>query len=259
MTGSKTKMYSQSHAPTYAGVGPRLLSERNFLLILVALVWAAIIGGFGPEIAHHLITHAAPYPLVLHFHGVAFFGWLALLTAQVLLIRAHRRDLHIKLGVAGAMLAGTMVVLGPVTALVMDRIHLGTPASDPSFLSTQLLDIVEFTALVLAALLLNTAPSAHKRLMLLATFALTTAGFGRIMGVTFESRFGHSTWPYFGDTYLGGDLLVVAIAIYDLLTRRRLYPTYVAGCLWIGAAQAAAIWLYFSPSWKLLALRMIGH
>jgi hypothetical protein len=60
---------------------------------------------------------------------------------QVLLIGAGRRRLHMKLGIAGAMLAGTMVVLGPLTALVTQRWQLGTPDSYPAFLSTQVTDI----------------------------------------------------------------------------------------------------------------------
>jgi hypothetical protein len=194
---------------------------------------------------------------VVHFHAAAFFGWLTLLTVQVLLIGAGRRRLHATLGIVGAMLAGTMVVLGPLTALVMDRWHLGTPESDPAFLSTQLTDIACFAGLVLAALLLNTTSSVHKRLMLLATLALADAGFGRIMGVTFESRFGINPWSVFGDFY-GNDLLVIAIGVYDWLTRRRLYPVYVKGVVWILTWQVLAIWLYLTPAWKPIALRMIG-
>ena len=49
----------------------------------------------------------------MHVHGVVFVGWLAVLTAQVLLIRRRRPDLHRKLGVAAMGLAVLMVIIGP--------------------------------------------------------------------------------------------------------------------------------------------------
>ena len=231
--------------------------EHTFILALIALIWAAIIGGFAPEIVHHIRSHSRAYPYVVHFHGAAFCGWLMLLTTQSLLIGAGRRRLHMKLGIAGAMLAGTMVVLGPLTALVTDRWHLGTPDSDPAFLITQLTDIASFAGLALAGLLLNTNPGSHKRLMLLAALAITDAGFGRIVGTTLETRFGEHAWSFFADGN-GNDLLVIAIGVYDWLTQRRLYPAYVKGSAWILAWQVLAAWLYVTPAWKPIALRLIG-
>jgi hypothetical protein len=110
-------------------VGQPQEREHTFILVLIGLIWAAIIGGFAPEMVQHLRSSARPYPYVVHFHAAAFVGWLILLTVQVLLIGADRRRLHMKLGIAGAMLAGMMVVLGPLTALIVQRWQLGTPDS----------------------------------------------------------------------------------------------------------------------------------
>lgn len=49
-----------------------------------------------------------------------FVGFLTLFTAQVALIRNGRADIHRRLGVAGAALAGLMLVLGPATAIIVD-------------------------------------------------------------------------------------------------------------------------------------------
>jgi hypothetical protein len=237
--------------------GQRQDREHTFILVLIALIWAAIIGGFAPEIVEHLRSNARPYPYVVHFHAAAFCGWLILVTVQVLLIGAGRRRLHMKLGIAGAMLAGTMIVLGPLTALIVQRWQLGTPDSYPAFLSTQVTDIIIFAGLVLTGLLLNTNPASHKRLLLLATVAIADAGFGRITGVSIETRYGVNFWPAFADDY-GNDLLLIAIGVYDWLARRRLYPVYVKGSIWILAWQSLAVWLYITPGWTPIALRMIG-
>ena len=90
--------------------------DRNFFLLMVALLWLGILMGFVPEIlgrvrAHHL------FPAVVYFHGVVFISWLGPLTAQVLLIRSRRVDLHRELGMAGTALYGAMLVLGFTTSV----------------------------------------------------------------------------------------------------------------------------------------------
>jgi hypothetical protein len=54
-------------------------------------------------------------------------------------------------------------------------------------------------------------------------------------------------------------VLIAAVGIFDLVTRKRLYPEYaraVACCL---ALHLLAGWLYFQPFWNTAALRMIRH
>jgi hypothetical protein len=242
-----------------AAVHPRERWDRNYLLLLVGLIWLAIGAGFGPDIAAHVTSNAAPYPLIVHVHAIAFVGWLVLLTVQVMLIRNNQRQLHRRVGVAGAVLALTMVVLGPATALYVDRLQLGTPQSDPAFLSTQLIDILAFAGLVAAAVASRRVPAAHKRLILLATIYIADAGFARITGSSLERHFGSSFWPYFGEVYAGSDLLIAAVGIHDLCAHHRLYPAYVAGAIWILVWQTTATSLYFAPFWKPMALSLLGR
>ena len=46
---------------------------------------------------------------------------------------------------------------------------------------------------------------------------------------------------------------------YDLVTRGRLHPAYVAGVLWALALQCTAITLFHNAGWKALTLHLIGH
>jgi hypothetical protein len=48
------------------------------------------------------------------------------------------------------------------------------------------------------------------------------------------------------------------LGAYDLATRKRLHPAYVAGAAWILANELAAAWLYFSPAWKPISLKLLG-
>ena len=153
--------------------------DRNFFLLMVALIWLGILMRFVPEIVGRFQAHKPPFPAVVYFHGVVFVSWLCLLTAQVLLIRSRRVDLHRELGMAGTPLYAAMIVLGVTTSVVVDYRSFGKTPIDPSFFSIQLADMVNFAALGRAAIALRKNPEAHKRLMILATICVANAGRGR--------------------------------------------------------------------------------
>jgi hypothetical protein len=165
----------------------------------------------------------------VHVHALAFVGWLVLLTVQVLLIRIRRADIHRKLGIAGAALACVMLVLGPMTAIFIDRPHVGMPGSHPQFMIVQFAGMLAFPGLVTAAIVLRKQPTAHKRLMLLAILYISDAGFARWLAPGVEALLGEGFWPMMAALYLANDVLIAGMGAYDLITRRRLHPAYVAG------------------------------
>ena len=59
--------------------------------------------------------------VLLHVHGVVFSAWVLLFAAQTTLVAARRTDLHRRLGVAGAVLAGALLVMGTTTAILRVR------------------------------------------------------------------------------------------------------------------------------------------
>jgi hypothetical protein len=103
-------------------------------------VWVGVLSGFGTDSFNHVRKHGLDYPLIVHFHAVAFVGWLTLFTVQVALIRNGRPDLHRRLGMAGAGLAAVMVVLGPATALFVDGARFLATGRTPEFLAVQFTD-----------------------------------------------------------------------------------------------------------------------
>src|SRR5256885_2547006 len=188
--------------------------DRNFFLAYVALLWCGILGGFVPEIVQHIAQRKPPFPLIIHVHGAVFVGWLVLLTAQVVLIRRRRADLHRMLGTAAMGLAMLVVIVGPATAFYMQRYHWGTPESDPPFLAIQLTDILAFAGLAWAAFARRTDSPAHKRLMLLATLYIRDAGFARIFGGGVHGLLGDGFWPFLAEAYLVNDALMLGIGAY---------------------------------------------
>jgi hypothetical protein len=234
-------------------------ADRNFFLGLVALIWLGILMGFVPQMIHHVEHHERPYPLAVHVHAAAFVGWLTLLTAQVLLIRAGRPALHRKLGFGMVALGAAMLVIGPTAVWVMQQQDFGTPKSNPAFLSVQGIAMISFAVVGGAGVLLRKSPSAHKRLMIIATLVLADAGFTRWLGHPIREAFGKGMWQSYLALSGATALIIVGMGVYDLATRQRLLPAYIAGAGWALAGQALAAYLMFVPAWKVFTIHLLGH
>lgn len=237
---------------------------------MLAVVWLAILSGFGYNNLQKYLAGTLTYPGIVHIHSVFFIGWLMLFTAQVVLVRRDQVGTHRRLGMFGAGWAAVMVVLGVATAIATEQIKFGTPASDPPFLSVMLGDMLVFGGLVAAGMLMRRSPAAHKRLMLIATLVLTDAGFGRWLSPKIVEwmglknywdlkTFAEGAWPFIRFQLLPVYTLITALGAFDLFTRKRFHPAYlraIACCLPI---HVFAGWLYFQPFWKSVALRIIGR
>jgi hypothetical protein len=223
------------------------------------LVWVGVLSGFGTDSFQHVRKYGLDYPLIVHFHAVAFVGWLTLFTVQAALIRNARPDLHRRLGKAGAILAAAMVVLGPATALTVDAGRFAATGRTPEFLAVQLSDILAFAGLTAAGLLMREKSAAHKRLMLLGLIYISDAGFARLINDVIADPLGPTMWGRLAGLYAGSDALMLGLGAYDLARRGRLHPAYVAGVLWMIALQITAYTLLTSPSWKAISLHIIGH
>lgn len=233
-------------------------SDHDFFLVYVVLIWLAVLAGFVPEVIRHLRTNAAPYPISVHVHAIVSVAWLALLTGQTLLIRNSHVRVHRKLGIGGAALAIAVVLVGFWAALSVESIALGTPRSRPPFLAIELSNIIEFGGLAAAAVIMRNQPSAHKRLILLATLSLTPAAFNRAIGrPLLLPLLGDGVWQTYIQIFAATGVLVLGIGVYDLCTRRRLHPAWVIGALWILVGQLTASWLYYNPTWKVIATSIV--
>lgn len=238
---------------------PRHPADAYVFAILTAYVWLGIVMGFGGEIFAHFTKHKPAYPLIVHAHAAAFVGWLLLFTAQVALVRSRRLALHRRLGIGMIGLAIVMMILGPVTAIVIDRARIAAPDGDgPSFIYIQLADMLAFGGLVAAGVRLRWRAADHKRLMILSLLAISDAGFARWLFVPIGHVITHPFWLNLVGGYGGNDVGIVALGIYDLVTRRRLNSAYVGGAVFIAAVQLVAVWVYLAPAARPLALRLLG-
>jgi len=176
--------------------------------------------GFLPSYFHRS-AELPPLTPLYQLHGAVFTAWIVLLVAQTALVAQSRSDIHRKLGVAGAVLAAVVFVVGVAVSVETLRREGGV-----RFFAIPLGDIIVFGVLVGAAVLQRQQSDTHKRLMLLATISLLTAAVARSLG-----QVGMGGPP---NLFYGTDVLVLALVTYDLVSLGRVHPA----TLWGGAMVA---------------------
>ena len=185
----------------------------------------------------------SPRETIFYVHGTLFAAWIALLVTQTSLIAASRTAVHRRLSVCGIALACAMVVVGTYSALVgaaRPTGYIGVPVPPLQFLAIPLFDMVLFAGFVSLAVARRRDAQAHKRWMLLATINLVTAALARWPGVK-----GSGPLVFFGLT----DLLVVALAVWDLRSRGRLHPATLWGGLLTIASQPLRLAVSATDAW----------
>ena len=101
------------------GSRTRMSRERIFYSGMAIAILIVVFGGFSRTFyLRPYFAQVQPLIPLLILHGVVFSSWIVLLIAQTTLVAAKRTRTHMRLGIAGAILAALMVVIGTVTAIV---------------------------------------------------------------------------------------------------------------------------------------------
>jgi hypothetical protein len=232
-----------------APVPQRRARSRVFVGFAVLVLASALIGFF--------TTYLRPVwraefhgPWLAHVHGALLATWLLVFLAQTLLIRAREVATHRRLGWAGVTLA-LLVALSTmgmgVFAMLRDRASgLGELAT--SFMVGSFTSPLIFAALVTAAVLNRRRPDVHKRLMLLALFAITWPAFFR-----FRHYFPSVPRPDIWFAFVLPQLLIVLAMLHDKLRLGRVHRVYWTVGLAVIAEAALEVWLFDGPGWRVLA------
>ncbi len=159
-------------------------------------------------------------------------------------IASNQPRVHRRLGYAGTGLAIAMVVSGTAVAFKARLLGHGAPSPDALFL-VSLGDIFTFGVFFGAGFLWRRNREAHQRLMLLAVVAgLLAAAVPRVPVVH----------DHLGVMAFLGLSFILAGPVYDLITRHRIHPAYIWGCLFaILTLPPVRIALSFTPAWHGIA------
>jgi len=211
-----------------------LVLDRYFYLLMALLIAGVVTYGFSHTIDDRLIHAVPPRPWILYLHAAIFSGWLVFLILQAALIRTHHISLHRRLGWFGVALGATVPIVGISTAVRMDHfrmIHFPDTVS-PAFLIVTLFDMVSFAIPFGLAIHWRRKPELHRRFILIASAALTSAAYAR-----FPQGF-ISKW-----FYVWADVLIVLGAARDIVVSRRVHPVYIWTLPFLIACQILVIWI----------------
>jgi hypothetical protein len=220
---------------------PSLPGRRFDHLFFPAVAWLMLLTvfiGFAPS---YYLAGAlrAPLPsLAIHVHAVVFSSWILLLIAQTSLTAAGRVDIHRRLGIAGFLLACSMLIVGVWAAT--DQLVRGSHARDPlGFYIFPLANVITFATLIVFAYRARFDSAAHKRLIIVASTALMTAPIAR-----WHLHWSIGSQRVFGVSAPVAELLsytfIVLLMAYDLWATRRIHRVILwAGAFLIGLQQLA--------------------
>ena len=221
--------------------GGRSRDRRFFTGMAIAAALTVFIG-FAPTYYLSSAFGGRPLTTLVHVHGAVATAWILLFLTQTSLIAARRTDLHRRLGVAGAILAVLLLVVGYLTA----RRGATPPGGPPplAFLAVPIGTLVVFAILVGAGLAQRRRSETHKRLMLLATIAILTPAIARM-------RFIGEGGP---PVAIGGTcLFVVACLVYDRLAHGRVHPAFLWGGIFVMVTLPARFALGQTDAWLAVA------
>lgn len=181
-------------------------------------------------------------PLLI-VHGIIFSSWIALFITQTSLIATKRARTHMRLGVAGGVLACLMIIVGTVTAIIRAKGASPIPGINPlAFLTIPLGDMLVFAILIGSAFYYRYKLDVHKRLMLLGTTALLPAAIARLP-FAFIQQSGPLAF------YSLGDLFIVPCLIFDFITRGRPHRATMLAALLIVLTQPLRLIIGGTHAW----------
>jgi hypothetical protein len=230
-------------------------TDRKVYIVWMAMVWVAILGGFGLDFARY-VHESPPPPAVLHVHAAVYVAWLILVSVQIFLVETGSIRLHMRLGWATAILSAAMVPLGLAAAMVDQVRQVNHPDYAPQFLVLEFQEMLAFSTFIIAGLLTRKNLAEHKRLMILSAVAISDAGFARIWlnGIHYVLPGPFGWWL----TYFWGiTLILVSMLAWDWFKHKRVMRSVFWGAALLWGGQVVATVLNFSPAWKTSMVTLV--
>ncbi|HET9100665.1 MAG TPA: hypothetical protein VFN62_09760 [Acidobacteriaceae bacterium] len=226
---------------------PVRLLQQYFYFFMSLLIAAAVVFGFSHTVEARLIHGVPRRPSLLWVHGVIFSGWVLFFIFQSLLVRTHNVRLHRTLGWVGAALGSAVFVMGIWIAVVMARfrvLHFQGKGAEAE-LALSFYDVTAFAVAFALAILWRKKTEYHRRLILLATCALTSAAFARFQ-IDLMPRF----W-----FFVGVDLLVLLGVMRDLIVDKHVHRVYAVGLPVFVVCQSIVMYTILNnpPVWANIA------
>lgn len=231
----------------------RVFRDSSFFLPAALIQLVVVVWGFGPTFFWAVAT-PPPHPTMLTdrgavahaiflAHGLVFTAWMLLYCVQSGLVSARRIALHRRLGLSAAILVPLVVLLGLAASFegLLAGFHVHSIPS-AAFFAIPLFAALNFGAFAWVGLAQRRDPAAHKRWMLLATLVLTSAGTARIDVIN----------AMFPEWFDATSFLLVALALWDVATKRRPHPVTLWGGIIFLIIDMGSLPLGMTDGWLTL-------
>jgi hypothetical protein len=199
----------------------------------------------------------APLPnRLIHVHGAVFTSWILLLIAQTFLVAVGRADLHRRLGLLGFGLASLMVILG-LMAATDELVRKDGPGkkglSARTFYVIPVTDILVFAILTYFGFRRRFNPSAHKRLVLIATVMILDAALARWPLP--------AAWWTLQAAQMSSYFFLFLLVGYDLWSARKIHRVTLWASVFLIVIQQVRIPFGRTAIWQSLAawVQNVGH
>lgn len=249
-------VFNSAPAAARSKAAPR---NRFFLGMTLAMV-AIVLSGFMPTLFGRAAFQVPKMAGYLYLHGLTLSAWFALLVTQALLVNSGNLALHRRLGWAVLAFIVLIPIAGMGAQLAMPGRLRALGALDDFKVLVQtifwlnLFAVLQFAIFAGAAVGYRKRGELHKRLILFASIGLVMPAAARL-----------SRWPIFGNTApdlaqpssTGKDvvfalgamaLLVVAMIVNDLRTRRRVLPVTIIGAV-VVVGMALLVPVFANSDW----------
>lgn len=221
--------------------------ERRFYGRMSIAMAAIVFVGFAPSFfLRGLIPFPRPNPSMtplIWAHGLVFSAWIALFYAQTRLVAANRRDLHMRLGLAGFALA--LVMLAMMVPLSLGQIPRATqpPYIDAvSFSAVPIVSIPAFAILLGMGWVKRREAQEHKRFMLFCGILMLEPAIGRMI--------------FFPPSYLGqyasglvSWAMVIPLMLWDRRTLGGLHRVTIFGATLLAATLLFRFSIWETSAW----------
>lgn len=226
--------------------------SNRFYVAMGLLILATVATAFSQRYFARPFLDVAPLPVHVHVHAVLFTCWILLFVAQATLVRYGWLRDHRRVGIAGTVLAVSIIAVGIYSAIAGARNGHNPGHVFPNalaFLVIGLGDIALFALFVSSAILWRHRPEWHKRLMLFATLG------GFLWPSITRLPFATGRFPVMIGILA---IMVFLPALHDLFARRRLHPLNIAGALIILVSIPLRRVIAMSDAWQQFAARLVG-
>ena len=233
--------------------------ERHFYSRMAIALVILVVIGFGPSFYLRNVVPSYPrpnptLPPAVMLHGLIFTLWMLLVVAQTQLVRAGRRDIHMKLGVATVLLAIALIPVMYLTATWAVVRATQPPFTDPlTWTIVPLAVIVPFALMIWTGWKHRLNAQWHKRAMLSAAIlAVAGPAIGRL-------PIAPPTLGGFTFIFLLGLLLFVPLFVWDKRTRGEIHPATWLGFAMLVASIALPLVVFWTGAdWASIAAELPG-